>query len=134
MTIIQGKYEDRLRVRSVHLDSGAEICTVAPKDNNGDGSLFSPTDLLGTALGSCMLTICGIKAASTGDRIDVASYRAEKIMASNPRRVAGLNLEIVLPAQLPLERRAMYEEAMQKCPVLNSLHPNTQVILNFKYE
>ena len=79
-------YLGDLRCEAEHMDSGSKIRTVAPKDNNGDGSLFSPTDLFATSLGCCMLTIIGMTARTHGFSIDGTTVTTEKVMAAKPRR------------------------------------------------
>ena len=83
-------YNGGLRTTSVHERSGNEIITDAPVDNQGKGEAFSPTDLLATSLGNCMLTIVGIASASHGFNIDGATVEVTKIMAENPRRVSEI--------------------------------------------
>ncbi len=133
MTKISGKYITGLKVESTHLDSGTKLTTVAPKDNNGDGSSFSPTDTLAAALASCMLTICGIKASRENHSLEGAHYEIEKIMQSNPRRIGKLILKINLPTSIPEESREAYEEALKNCPVHHSLHPEIELDLTVNY-
>lgn len=87
METIRTIYLGELRTRAKHLQSGNELITDAPTDNHGKGEAFSPTDLLATALGSCMLTVIGLAARTHGFNIDGAKVNITKIMASNPRRV-----------------------------------------------
>ena len=133
MTKIRTIYQGSLRCEAEHLDSGSKICTVAPKDNNGDGSLFSPTDLFATSLGCCMLTIIGMAAHTHGFSIDGATVTTEKVMAANPRRVAELHLEIRLPegSQYSDKEKRLIENAAKTCPVANSLHPDIKKVVEF---
>ena len=129
----RGFYKGDKRCEIIHIDSDSLLKTVAPKDNNGDGSSFSPTDTVASALGSCMLTICGIKAERENHDLSGAGFEVEKIMTSNPRRIGQLNLNIILPKSLPLEVRDSYETALRNCPVHHSLNPNIQLNLVISY-
>ena len=88
-------YEGDLRTKATHLASGSEILTDAPIDNQGKGEKFSPTDLVATAIGSCMLTIMGITSNVHNINIDGALVRVEKIMGKDPRKINQINLEII---------------------------------------
>ncbi|MBQ0124271.1 MAG: OsmC family protein [Bacteroidales bacterium] len=136
MTVIRTKYTGDLHCEAEHLDSGSKIRTVAPKDNNGDGSLFSPTDLFATSLGCCMLTIIGMAAKTNGFSIDGTTVTTEKIMAANPRRVAELHLDIKFPegSCYTDKQKAMIENAAKTCPVANSISPEIKKIVNFIYD
>ena len=91
-------YNGELRTTATHVRSGTVINTDAPVDNNGKGERFSPTDLVATALGSCMLTIMGIKARDKGWNIDGTKVSVEKIMGTDPRRITGINIRFDFPA------------------------------------
>jgi putative redox protein len=118
-------YEGQLRTRCTHLSSGNEIITDAPIDNQGLGTAFSPTDLVATALGSCMLTIMGIRAASLG--IDIVGTRIDitKEMTAAPRRIARIGVSIQMPQghYTDIMQKSLTDAAMT-CPVLLSLHPD----------
>ena len=135
MTKMKTTYLGSLRCEAEHLDSGSKIQTVAPKDNNGDGSLFSPTDLFATSLGCCMLTIIGMTARTYGFSIDGTTITTEKVMAANPRRVAELHLDIQLPAGSSYsdKEKALIENAAKTCPVANSLHPDIKKVVVFHW-
>jgi putative redox protein len=126
-------YLGNTKVKLQHLDSGATLETVAPKDNNGDGSSFSPTDLLASSLASCMLTIVGIVAEQKKINIDGSSVEIEKIMQNSPRRVAKLVASFILPSALPDRERKLFENAAMACPVHQSLHPEIEIQVSFKY-
>lgn len=128
-------YLGNLKCEAEHLDSGAKIQTVPPKDNNGDGTKFSPTDLFATSLGCCMLSIIGMTARTNGFSIDGTTITTEKIMAANPRRVAELRLDIKFPegANYSDKQKAMIENAARTCPVANSISPEIKKIINFIY-
>jgi len=93
-------YEGDLRTTCTHLASGSDFETDAPVDNNGKGERFSPTDLLATSLGTCMLTVMGIKARSMGFDLNGMKVEVHKMMKANPRRVGGINLTFSIPEQL----------------------------------
>lgn len=128
-------YLGDLRTKATHLQSGVEIITDAPTDNQGKGEAFSPTDLVATALGSCMMTIMGIAARNHNFNVDGTLLRITKIMRSDPRRIGEVIIDIDFP---PIE----YSEKQKKilrvcadtCPVALSLHAdvNQTVRLNFK--
>jgi uncharacterized OsmC-like protein len=128
-------YDGNLRTVAIHLQSGFEIQTDAPVDNQGSGERFSPSDLVATALGSCMLTIMGIKARDMqvdlrGTQIDI-----EKIMKADPRRIGGINLTFSFPDGLNLDDKArtILERAAHTCPVRYSIHPDIAVNVVFNW-
>lgn len=132
MTKMKTTYLGNLRCEAEHLDSGSKILTVAPKDNNGDGSLFSPTDLFATSLGCCMLTIIGMTARTHGFSIDGTTITTEKIMGTNPRRVVELRLDIEMPKNgYDDKQKALIENSARTCPVANSISPEINKIINF---
>ena len=127
-------YEGDLHCVAVHGPSGDRITTDAPVDNRGRGEHFSPTDLLGTAMGTCMVTIMGIAARERD--IDIRGARAEilKEMSNVPRRhISKLTVCIALPARLTERERTVMEAAARGCPVHASLGPDTEVDLSFAY-
>ncbi len=127
-------YQNNLRTTAVHLQSGNEILTDAPVDNHGKGEAFSPTDLLATSLGSCILTIMGIKAADKGIDMTGATAEVNKIMGSNPRRIKRLEITIQMPNNnySPKEKNLL-EAASHGCPVGRSLHPDLEEIIQFNW-
>lgn len=131
--VITGAYTAGLKVRVRHELSGAEALTAAPLDNQGDGSSFSPTDLVATALGSCVLTVMAIAAEKRGIPFDAAAFRVEKHMASEPRRIARLPLVVEMPAGLSAEDRATLERVGSHCPVHHSLHPDVEAPVTYEY-
>ncbi|MEK6555457.1 MAG: OsmC family protein [Bdellovibrionota bacterium] len=116
-----------------HEPSGAHISTDAPKDNHGKGEAFSPTDLLGAALASCVLTTMAIQTEPEGFNIKGAYATTEKHMTPPPRRVASLNMEVYLPQNLTAEQRTRLEEIANNCPVYRSLHPDVKMPMQFHY-
>jgi putative redox protein len=119
--------------RIEHGPSGSRLNTEAPKDNGGTGASFSPTDLVGAALASCVLTTMALVASREGIPFGEARARVEKRMTPPPRRIGELVLEVDMPAGLSAEHRARLEEVGRGCPVARSLHPEVAVPLVFHY-
>ena len=117
-----------------HGPSGSRIETDAPKDNLGRGQNFSPTDLRGAALASCVLTTMAIMAERDGLEIKGTKARVTKDMHQNPRRIARLPLEVWMPAGLSERDRQRLEAAAHACPVKRSLNPEIEVEITFHYE
>ena len=128
-------YEGKLRTTATHEPSGTTLTTDAPKDNHGLGESFSPTDLVATALGSCMLTIMGIAAQTM--RIDLTGTRVivRKEMASKPiRRIAKLAVTIEVPLQVSEDQKQALIKAAMTCPVHQSLHPDIELPVDFMWK
>ena len=122
MTLIDSVYSGGLRCRSSHQPSGSALDTDAPTDNQGKGERFSPTDLVATALSTCMLTIMGIVAERHGWSLEGCTTRVEKTMTSEPpRRIALLTVWVQLPEALDAQQRAVLRRAAEACPVKRSL-------------
>jgi uncharacterized OsmC-like protein len=118
-------YEGALRTTATHIKSGNAITTDAPTDNHGKGENFSPTDLVATALASCMVTVMGIKANAKGINMDGTTSEITKIMASHPRRIAEVQIRIVMPANdYSAEDKKLLEHTARTCPVAKSVHPD----------
>ena len=135
MTKMKTVYNGNLRTEVTHEQSGTKIITDAPLDNHGKGESFSPTDLLASALGCCMLTIMGVSAQSYGFNIDGTTIETEKIMGTNPRRVVEIKLNITFPAgsnYTPQQKR-LIESAAKTCPVANSINPEIKKSILFNY-
>ncbi len=127
-------YEGKLHCRCVHVSSGSVLPTDAPRDNQGLGESFSPTDLVGTALGSCMLTTMAIAARKSGVELGPMSASIDKEMIADPkRRVAKLTISVTMPASLTPAMRTELEEVAHTCPVALTLAERTQVALSFNY-
>lgn len=128
-------YNGNLRTEATHLDSGAKIITDAPKDNQGKGEGFSPTDLLVTALSGCMLTIIGIAARTHGFSIDGTTTEVTKIMAAEPRRIGEIKIVINFPADITYSEKEqrIIKSAAHSCPVAKSLHPDLIQNITFNY-
>ncbi len=134
MVRIDVEYEGELHTLCRHGPSGRSLETDAPRDNEGRGESFSPTDLLATALASCMLTVMGILARRKGWKLEGARAEVEKHMATDPvRRVGRLALRFAMPPGIPEEARAPLERAAHSCPVHRSLHPDVQLDLRFDW-
>lgn len=132
---VEGRYAGALRCTATHGPSGATIETDAPKDNEGRGEAFSPTDLVGTALGTCICTILGIVGRRRGLDLDGMRFSVSKQMATEPRRRIGrLEVDLYLPADLSAEERTVLENAAKTCPVHASLHPDVDAPLSFHYD
>ena len=131
--VITGEYIGGLKVRARHELSGTELVTAAPLDNHGDGSAFSPTDLVATSLGTCIVTVMAIAAENDAIPFPGARFRVEKHMASDPRRIARLPMVIEMPAGLSPEQRARLEKVGRHCPVHRSVHPELETPLTFEY-
>jgi putative redox protein len=132
MTVMTSTYEGGLRCRSLHEASGSELLSDAPLDNQGRGEAFSPTDLVATALSSCILTIMGIVAGRHGIALEGCSARVEKTMTSSGvRRIAGLEAWINLPAGLSEEQRRLLIDAGEGCPVKRSLEGAVPMTLHW---
>ncbi len=127
-------YTGNLRTSCEHLSSGDTFITDAPIDNNGLGQAFSPTDTVATGLASCMLTMMGIK--SKGLEVDLTGSVAEvtKHMAADPRRISKIDVSLTLPAAVSDRDRKVLEHTARTCPVLFSLHPDIEKIIDFHWE
>ncbi|MCU0696414.1 MAG: OsmC family protein [Myxococcaceae bacterium] len=122
-----------LEAALTHGPSGAALRTVPPVDNGGDGSSFSPTDLLGASLASCALTTMALVAAKEGLTFGAARAVVVKHMVGPPRRVGELTLELHMPRGVPVPQRARLEEIGRGCPVARSLHPDVKVPMTFRW-
>lgn len=129
-------YTSQLRTEATHLQSGTLIETDAPKDNQGRGERFSPTDLVATALGSCMLSIMGIAGRTHEIDIDGTQVDIEKIMIADPQRRIG---EIRVTFHFPTgkiysdKEKKILENAAMNCPVILSLHAETKKTIDFNW-
>lgn len=133
MTEIYITYEGDLSTRCVHSDNHAEILTDAPKDVQGQGRVFSPTDLFAASLGSCMLTLMGMSAKRLN--LDLKGTRCtvdKELTKAPPRKIAKLRVVIACPQDFPEETRAKLIQAAETCPVHKSLHPD--IILDVVYQ
>lgn len=134
MTTLTTVYQGSLRTENVHTRSGQIVITDAPVDNNGRGEAFSPTDLVCTALSTCMLTTMGILAEREG--IDMKGMRAEvvKVMASNPRKIAEIQVTLSMDnlVATDVQKQKLRNTALT-CPVALSLHESVQQTVTFNF-
>ncbi|HZK62495.1 MAG TPA: OsmC family protein, partial [Puia sp.] len=128
-------YEGELRTVARHLSSGTQIETDAPLDNQGKAERFSPSDLVATALGSCMLTIMGIKARDMQTDLKDTRIEVQKLMKSDPRRISGINLSFHFPDTLQIteKQKLILERAGNTCPVRQSIHPDIEVVIHYNW-
>lgn len=133
METIKTVYQGMLRTQATHLQSGTQILTDAPVDNQGKGEAFSPTDLLAAALGSCMLTIMGIAAREHQIDIENTTCSITKIMAANPRWVGEIVIDLKFPGTYTDKQQKILERATLTCPVYLSLHPDLKKMVNFNW-
>ena len=132
MTVIHSRYAGHLRCLSSHEPSGTQLETDAPTDNQGKGERFSPTDLVATALSTCILTIMGIVAERHGWDLSGCSARVEKSMTSEaPRKIALLEVWIELPPHLDEKARKVLQKAGENCPVKLSLEGSVAMRLHW---
>ena len=126
-------YKNNLRTEAQHIASGQKIITDAPLDNNGKGEAFSPTDLVATALASCMITIMAIAAEKNGINLLETSASVKKIMGTSPRIISDIVIEIKMSKDIALKDRKRLEKAALACPVHKSLHPDMNKEITFSY-
>ena len=128
-------YEGDLRTVATHLRSDSSIQTDAPTDNQGKGERFSPTDLVATALGSCMMTIMGIKARDMNVDLKGTSIEIEKVMKADPRRIGAVNLTFHFPQGFLASQKEkdILERAANTCPVIYSINPDIEVKTIFNW-
>ncbi len=126
-------YEGNLRCNAQHLQSGTTIETDAPTDNRGKGERFSPTDMVCTALATCMATTMAIKANDMNIELKGLTVDVKKNMESNPRRISKIDVKVVFPPSLVLDEkdRIILQRTGDTCPVVKSLHPD--MVLNIEY-
>src|SRR5919107_895664 len=129
-------YEGNLRTVATHLQSNTSIETDAPTDNQGKGERFSPSDLVATALGNCMLTIMGIKARDLNIDLKGTSIDITKIMVTEPRRIGEIKVKFHFPPTLKTDekQRTIIERAAMTCPVFESLHPEVKKTVEFGWD
>lgn len=127
-------YVGDLRTICIHLQSGTQILTDAPTDNHGKGEAFSPTDLVATALGSCMVSIMGIKSRDLDVDLKDSTVSITKIMQAEPRKIAKIEVVLNMSIETTEKNKTILERAAMTCPVLLSLHPDIEkdVVFNWK--
>lgn len=127
------KYIGELRTEATHTQSNTTIFTDAPKDNHGKGEMFSPTDLVATALASCILSVMGIVSLKEGiTKTDGATAEVTKIMYTEPRRIGEIHINLTFPKNNFTDKeKKIYEHSAYTCPVAKSLHPDIKQVLEF---
>ena len=125
------EYLGDLRTTAIHQASKKNILSDAPVDNQGKGEAFSPTDLVATALGSCLLTIMGIKARDMEVEIKGTTAKISKVMGSTPRRISEINITVTMANSFDEKTQKILEKVALSCPVANSL--NTDLKQNIRF-
>ena len=134
MVEIKLTYEGDLHCSAIHQPSGNILVTDAPLDNNGRGQAFSPTDLVATALGSCMATVIGIVAKRKELTVEGMTVTVRKFMSEDlPRRIKRLELDLDIPLSSSHPDRKLLEGAANGCPVHHSIHPEIEVVMNWHW-
>jgi putative redox protein len=135
MVSLTTTYEGGLRCRAVHGPSGTTLVTDAPVDNHGKGESFSPTDLVATALGACMMTVMGIVAERHGlDLTGMTTETVKEMTKEPPRRIASLRTRLTIPLPADHPKRSALEQAAHSCPVHKSLHPEIDASVEFVWK
>ena len=126
-------YLGDLRTSSLHLQSGVEILSDAPLDNNGKGAAFSPTDTVANSLASCMITVMGIKANAM--QLDLIGTKAfvTKHMQAEPRKISKIEVHFEIPLSADEKTRTILERTAMNCPVLLSLNPDIEKEITFSW-
>jgi putative redox protein len=127
-------YIGELRCEAVHGPSKVHLITDAPTDNHGKGESFSPTDLVVTALASCIITTAGMIAQRENVNLEGTKIYAEKHMSTDsPRRIVNIVLKFDMPQNIPLNFRSKLKATAVSCPVKQSMHPDVAVDINFRF-
>lgn len=135
MNTATARYAGQLRTEATHVASGTTIQTDAPTDNHGRGEAFSPTDLVSTALGACMMTVMGIVAERHQIDLMNTTYDVVKHMSTDtPRRIVQIDISFKMPTHLAPADRALLQRTAFTCPVALSLHPDIKQNVTFSYE
>jgi putative redox protein len=128
------EYVGDLRTICIHLQSGTQILTDAPTDNHGKGEAFSPTDLVATALGSCMVSIMAIKSKDLEVDLKDSTVSITKIMQAEPRKIARIIVELNMSIATSDKSKTILERSAMTCPVLLSLHPDIEKEVTFNWK
>jgi putative redox protein len=126
-------YKGDLRCECTHLQSGTKIETDAPTDNRGKGQRFSPTDSVCVALGTCIITTIGIRAADMNIDLAETKLAVTKHMISDPRRIGKIDVQVTFPSALNLSEKdkALFQKIGDNCPVMKSIHPDIEVKVDY---
>ena len=127
-------YLGDLRTSSIHLQSGTEILSDAPVDNNGKGEAFSPTDTVANALATCMMSIMGIKARDLEVNLKGSTAEVVKIMNAEPRRIGAIEIVFEMQGTNDQKSKTILERAAMTCPVFLSLHPEVEKRITFNWK
>ena len=127
-------YLGELRTSSIHLNSGSEIISDAPLDNNGKGEAFSPTDTVANALASCMFTVMGIKAREMNVDFSNSTAEVTKIMGTDPRRITEIQVTFNMSIAVDEKTQTILERTAMTCPVFYSLHPDIKKDIRFNWK
>ena len=127
-------YLGDLRTKSIHVQSGSEIISDAPVDNNGKGEAFSPTDTVANALASCMMTIMGIKARDLNVNLIDSTAEVTKIMNAEPRRIGAIEIVFEMKGDADEKNRTILERSAMTCPVFLSLNPEIEKKITFNWK
>ena len=133
MSTSKVKYLGNLRTENEHLKSGNTYITDAPTDNQGKGEAFAPPDTVATGLANCMITVMGIKARDLNVNMDGTTAVVTKTMASDPRRISKIEVVLDFPSGIDGRSRKILENTGRTCPVLHSLHPDIEMIIDFNW-
>lgn len=127
-------YLGDLRTSSLHVQSGSEIISDAPLDNNGKGEAFSPTDTVANGLASCMFTVMGIKARDLNADLSGSTAEVTKIMGTEPRRISEIHVTFHFSINPDEKTKTILERTAMTCPVFYSLHPDIskEIVFNWK--
>lgn len=127
-------YLGELRTSSIHIQSGSEIISDAPIDNQGKGAAFSPTDTVANGLGSCMFTVMGIKAAEMNVNLSNSTAEITKIMEAEPRRISEIHIVFNITTEADDKTKTILERTAMTCPVYYSLHPDIKKVISFNWK
>ena len=127
-------YLGDLRTSSIHINSGSEIISDAPLDNNGKGEAFSPTDTVANALASCMMTVMGIKARDMGVDFTGSTAAVTKHMQADPRRISKIEIVFEMALAADEKTKTILERTALTCPVHQSLHPDIEKVVTFNWK
>jgi len=127
-------YLGDLRTSSIHIQSGSEIVSDAPLDNNGKGEAFSPTDTVANALASCMMTVMGIKARDLNIELTGSTAEVTKIMNADPRRIGAIEIVFNMSIDLDQKNKTILERTAMTCPVFLSLNIEIEKRITFNWK
>lgn len=128
------RYLGELRTSSMHLQSGTEVLTDAPTDNQGKGEAFSPTDMVANSLGTCMISIMAIKSKDLDLELKGSTAEVTKIMQSEPRKIARIEVILNMEVATSDKNKTILERSAMTCPVFLSLHPDIEKVITFNWK